>query len=57
MSRHPLCLPLVLAAVMIVALVAMFLLAGVWDALFFAIAVSPLVVGGWRCRMLRDERR
>ncbi len=47
MSEHPLFLPLILAALSITALVAMFLLGGVWDSVFFVLSLSPLLVGGW----------
>lgn len=40
---------LALAALAVTGIVGMLLAAGVWDALFFAMATAPLLVGLW-CR-------
>ncbi len=54
MYRHPLILPLILALVSISALVAMFLLDGVWDGPFFLLSLLPIALGGWRWYRLRN---
>lgn len=43
----PLRLPLLLALMSIVALVAMFLLEGFWDGVFFILSLLPMLVGAW----------
>lgn len=43
----PLRLPLTLALISIVALVAMFLLDGGWDGVFFVLSMLPILAGAW----------
>lgn len=50
---HPLAVPLLLAMMSIAGLVAMFVLDGGWDGLFFLLSLAPLVAG---CALLLKHR-